>query len=456
MSSINIPRVMLAATSSGSGKTMITCGVLQALLNRGVRPASFKCGPDYIDPMFHGKVMGISSKNLDTFFTEDNVTRFLLGKEAANADIAVLEGVMGFYDGLGGTDTKASSYDLARVTKTPVVLVIDAKGMSLSVLAEIAGFKDFRPDSNICGVILNRMNPMMLSRLKPEIEEKLGVKVLGCVPVSDQYAVESRHLGLVTPDEIKDIKDRINGFAKVIEENVNLDLLMELAKAAPEIEYSAPEIPKLPEGSKVRIALANDSAFCFNYRDNLELMRDMGAELVPFSPIADKELPEGVNGLILYGGYPEVYAKELSENKTMIESIRKAIKGGMPYLAECGGFMYLHKTMEGMDKKLYPMVGIIDGEVRYTGSLKRFGYITLDSEETQVFSHKGVKCHAHEFHYYDSTDNGETFSAKKPLSNRNWRCCKVDDKSVAGFPHFYYYSNPEYIFSFLKRCSYEG
>lgn len=452
MEKIRIPRIMLAATSSGSGKTMITCGVLQALLNRGVRPASFKCGPDYIDPMFHGKVMGISSKNLDTFFTDDNVTRFLLGKEAANADIAVLEGVMGFYDGLGGTDTKASSYDLARITKTPVVLIIDAKGMSLSVLAEIAGFKDFRPDSNICGVILNRMNPMMMARLKPEIEGKLGVKVLGCLPVANEYAVESRHLGLVTPDEIKDIKDRINGFAEVILENVDLGLLTEIAGSAPEIEYSNPEIPRLSPDEKVRIAVANDSAFCFNYRDNLELMRDMGAELVTFSPIADKELPDGVCGLILYGGYPEVYAKELSENTSMIESIRKAIQGGMPYLAECGGFMYLHKSMEGMDKKFYPMVGVIDGEVRYTGSLKRFGYITLDSEGNEIFGRSGVSCRAHEFHYYDSTDNGETFLAQKPLSNRSWRCCKSDERSVAGFPHFYYYSNPEYIYSFIKKC----
>ena len=233
---------------------------------------------------------------------------------------------------------------------------------------------------------------------------------------------------------------------------MDLDLLMELAKAAPEIEYSAPEIPRLPAGSKVRIAVANDSAFCFNYRDNLELMRDMGAELVTFSPIKDNKLPEGVNGLILYGGYPEVYARGLSENTSMLDSIREAIKGGMPYLAECGGFMYLHKTMEGMDKVFYPMVGVIEGEVSYTGSLKRFGYITLDSGESEIFGHTGVSCRAHEFHYYDSTCNGDTFLAKKPLSNRSWRCCITDERSVAGFPHFYYYSNPEYIYSFLEKC----
>ncbi|MBR5337714.1 MAG: cobyrinate a,c-diamide synthase [Lachnospiraceae bacterium] len=453
MNSVNIPRVMLAACSSGSGKTMITCGVLQALVNRGLRVSGFKTGPDYIDPMFHGKVMGIKSKNLDTFFTNDDVAKYLLGKEAVDSDIAVLEGVMGYYDGLGGTSPRASSYDLAHVTGTPVVLIVNSKGMSLSVIPTIKGFMEFMPGSSIAGVILNRMNPMMLGRLKPEIENTLGIKVLGCVPESSEYAVESRHLGLVTPDEIRDIKNHINGFAEVIEKNLDLDMMINIAKSAKPLEYSEPVIPHLPEGKNLKIAVANDAAFCFHYRDNLELIKDMGAEVVFFSPLKDKALPEGVDGLILYGGYPEVYAANLSGNVSMMDSIREAIKGGLPYLAECGGFMYLHKEMEGMDAKIYPMVGVIDGEVHMTGKLTRFGYVTLDSGDTEVFGNTGVTCRAHEFHYYDSSANGESFTAKKLLSERSWRCCHVTERSVAGFPHFYYYSNPEFIYSFLKRCN---
>ena len=450
---LNIPRFMLAACSSGSGKTMITCGILQALADRVLKLAAFKCGPDYIDPMFHGKVMGIKSKNLDTFFTEDNMTRYLLAKEAADADIAVFEGVMGYYDGLGGTSPRASSYDLAHVTGTPVILVVNTKGMSLSVIPIIKGFMEYMPTSNIAGVILNRMNPQMMDRLKPEIENTLGIRVIGCVPDSAEYAVESRHLGLVTPDEIRDIRHRIGGFAKVIEENLDLGLLIEIANSAKPLEYNEPEIPRLPKGARVRIGVANDEAFCFHYRDNLELIKDMGAEISFFSPLRDKTLPEGINGLILYGGYPEVYAGDLSSNTSMTDSIRSAIDYGMPYLAECGGFMYLHKAMEGMDGKRYPMVGVIDGEAHMTGSLKRFGYVTLDSGKTDVFGKVDVKCRAHEFHYYDSSCNGRAFTATKPMSSRHWECCHVSDRSVAGFPHFYYYSNPDFIYSFLARCA---
>lgn len=450
---VHIPRVMLAATSSGSGKTMVTCGTLQALINKGLNPVSFKCGPDYIDPMFHGRVMGVSSKNLDTFFTEDNVTRYLLGKEAGKAGIAVLEGVMGFYDGLGGVNTKASSYDLARVTDTPVVLIIDAKGMSLSVVAEIEGFKNFMPDSNIAGVILNRMSPMILKRLQPEIENRIGVKVLGCVPVADEFAVESRHLGLITPAEIKDIKERINGFADVIAENIFLDKLIDIAKSAPDLEYEVPDIPKLPEGTKLRIGITHDNAFCFNYRDNVELIEDMGAEVVFFSPLNDRRLPDDLDGMILYGGYPEVYAKDLCDNSSMRNFIKSAINDGMPYLAECGGFMYLHSEMEDMKGVKYPMVGVIEGDAFMTGGLKRFGYINLTSDGKDVFGNKEMFCKGHEFHYFDSSSNGDGLKATKPLSSRSWQCCHVTEDSVAGFPHFYYYSNPDYIYSFLMRCA---
>lgn len=449
------PRILLAAPASGSGKTLITCGILQALLNRNLRVAAFKCGPDYIDPMFHGRVLGIPSKNLDTFFTGDEVTRYLFGKEAEHADISVMEGVMGFYDGVAGISTQASAYDLARVTQTPVILVVDTKGMSLSVTAMIKGFLEYREDSRICGVILNRMTAGLYLRVKEQIETELPVKVLGYVPQAEEYVIESRHLGLVTPDEIEGLKEKLCGLAGVLEQTLDMEGMLQIAHQAEEISWQKPQLPRL-SGKTVTIGIARDEAFCFYYRDNLELMEEMGAKLLFFSPLKEKHLPEGLDGLIFYGGYPELYAGRLSENESMRTEIRETVVGGMPYLAECGGFMYLHDTMEDMEGKAYPMVGILPGEAYRTGHLNRFGYVTLTANRSQILGEAGTSIRGHEFHYFDSTDNGEAFHARKPLAKREWDCIHADRQGAAGFPHLYYYSNPEMIFQFLTACEKRG
>ena len=464
MSKIKAPRFMLAAPSSGSGKTMITCGILQALARRDLNPSAFKCGPDYIDPMFHGKVMGLKSKNLDLFFSDENQARYLMAKESLGSKISVIEGVMGYYDGMGVADATASSYDLARKTKTPTILILDTKGMSLSIIPMIQGFMNYQSDSNIVGVILNKMNKMLFDRMKPEIEKQLGIKAVGYVPKDDKCAVESRHLGLVTPDEIKDIRERLDRLAVLIEECVDLDLLLEIAGKAPDLEFDEPKLPLLPgykpreascestSGKVVRIALADDEAFCFNYRDNLELLESMGAELVRFSPIRDEKLPDNIQGLILYGGYPEVYAEQLEANTSMINDIRSKIEEGLPYLAECGGFMYLHESMEDMNGNKHKMVGVIKGEAYKTNKLGRFGYISLKENKPGILGLDEFRIQAHEFHYFDSTSNGEDIRASKPTGNRGWDCIHATDKSLAGFPHLYYYSNPEIIYNFLRGC----
>ncbi len=447
---MNLPRIMLAAPASGSGKTLITCGILQALKNRGIKPASFKCGPDYIDPMFHGKVLGISSKNLDTYFTDEKMTRYLFGREAKDAEISVLEGVMGYYDGLAGSSTKASAYDVASVTDTPVILVVPARGMSVSVIPLIQGFLNYRNDSRIRGVILNQVSAGMYPRMKEQIEAELPIKVLGYVPAVSEYVIESRHLGLVTPDEITDIQDKILGLSKVLEDTLDIDSLLQIGRDASEFSYEEPKLPTFTE-KKVRMGVAKDEAFCFIYRDNLELLERMGAELCYFSPIHDKELPKDLSALIFYGGYPELYAKKLSDNHGMILEIQSAIHGGMPYLAECGGFMYLHEYMEDMDGNVYPMVGVISGKAYRTNRLTRFGYVELESKKSTILGAQGLSCRGHEFHYFDSSNNGGDFMAKKPLSNRSWDCIHGDERSIAGFPHLYYYSNPEMIARFINR-----
>lgn len=443
---------MLTAGASGSGKTLLTCGILQALKNRGLNPASFKCGPDYIDPMFHTKVIGTKSRNLDTFFTGEDTLRYLLEKNSRDCDIAVMEGVMGYYDGVGGTTFRASAYDLARITKTPAVLIVNSKGMSLSILAYIKGFCEYKKDSGIQGVILNQMSPMLYPRMKKQIEEELGLKVYGYVPKVEECTIESRHLGLVLPGEIQDLKEKLNRLAKVLEESLDLEGLLKLADTAPALEAAKPALPEICEKPSVRIGLARDEAFCFIYEDNLELLRELGAELTEFSPIHDQELPENLDGLLLYGGYPELYAGELEKNVNMRSQIKDALENGLPVLAECGGFMYLHQTFQDMEGKDRKGVGIIEGKAYKTPRLSRFGYLTLEKKEGKVFGQDTGPCPAHEFHYFDSTSCGEDFHGQKPESSRGWDCIHCTDSMIAGFPHFYYWGNPRFVAAYVDRC----
>ena len=444
-----VPRILLGAAASGSGKTLITCGLLQALKNRKLQVTSFKCGPDYIDPMFHSRVIGTKSRNLDSFFADEDTVRYLLEKNARDCEISVIEGVMGYYDGLAGISPKASAYDVAKITKTPAVLIVNAKGMSLSAVAFIKGFVEYQEDSQIRGVILNQVSSMMYPRLKQIIEEELSIKVYGYVPVVKDCVLESRHLGLVMPEEIVDLQQKLMELAEILEKSVDIDGLLELAEHAEELPVQESPVA-YHTGRKIRLALAKDEAFCFFYQDNLELLEEMGAELVPFSPIHDKKLPEHIDGMLFHGGYPELYAKKLSENKEMLVAVCAAVQTGIPYMAECGGFMYLHQEMEDMEGHSWPMAGVIHGKSWRTPRLTRFGYITLE-DGTCFGEHVGA-IRAHEFHYFDSDRCGEAYTAKKPLSSRSWKCIHSDGQGMSGFPHMYYYSNLRVPEQFLRAC----
>lgn len=454
---MKIPRILLAAGASGSGKTLITCGILQALVNRNLKTASFKCGPDYIDPMFHSRVIGTRSRNLDTFFTEPEITRHLLVENAGDCDIAVMEGVMGYYDGVGGTTTRASAYDLASATETPVILIVNSRGMSVSLAAYIKGFLTYKENSGIKGVIFNQMSPMLYPRMKELTEKELGISVLGYVPKVEDCVIESRHLGLVLPDEIPELKTRLQKLAGILEKTLDMDGILALAESAKPVKDntelsfkdSAYEF-RLDE--PVKIAVADDAAFCFFYEDNFRILRKMGAELVPFSPIKDRSLPEGTTGLLLYGGYPELNGKALQDNESMRHSIKEAIEGGLPVLAECGGFMYLHEEMEDMEGNTLKMAGVIPGKAYRTPKLSRFGYITL-TQQKEVFGKTRLgRIPAHEFHYFDSENCGSDFLAEKPESSRSWTCIHGKDSMMAGFPHLYYYGCPEVPKAFLEKC----
>ena len=448
---MNIKRVMIAAPKSGSGKTGITCALLKSLKNKGIKTVSFKCGPDYIDPMYHKNALGVPSYNLDTFFTGEKRTRSLFARNASGFDFAVFEGVMGLFDGVGGVRADGSSYDLARVTKTPIILVIDAKGMGRSVIPEILGFKSYDKENLIKGVILNRTSESMFNILKPLIEEECDISALGFIPDMKDRAFSSRHLGLVTPDDTDNTDVVLEELTGYFEKNVSFEELEEIAGSAEDIEAEAlPETVK-DDSKQPVIAVAKDESFCFIYEDNLTELKNAGAKIVFFSPIHDACIPEGVAGLILPGGYPELHLKELSENTSMLESIRKAYEAKMPIFAECGGFMYLQKSIEDKDGVVYITTGLFDGELKFKGKPVRFGYATL-KEKSPNFLDEGEEIKGHEFHYFDSDDNGSDVICTKPFTGRTYEAVKDSDNVWAGFPHLYFPSNPSFAQKFVEKC----
>ena len=327
-----VPRLVLAGTNSGCGKTTVTCAVLQALVSRGLRVGAAKCGPDYIDPMFQSRIIGDLRPYLDAIFFDPDTLRYLLARNAQGCDVTVIEGVMGYYDGLGLTSTRASTYEAARETESPVVLVVNARGAALSVLASVEGFLHFAPDSGIQGVILNGCSAMSYGPLSRELENRLGVRACGYLPRLPECALESRHLGLITADEVADLQEKLRTMTAVAEKTLDFAALLEIARSAPPLDFTPPVLPEA--GAPVRIAVARDRAFCFYYEDSLDLLRQLGAELVPFSPLSDEKLPDGVQGLYLGGGYPELYAARLEENHTLRRQIREAVHTGMPCIAE--------------------------------------------------------------------------------------------------------------------------
>lgn len=446
MAELKMPRFMISAPGSGSGKTTLVCGLLKALMDKGLSVAAFKSGPDYIDPMFHSRVIGAKSRNLDIFMLGRETARWLAAKNAAAVDISVFEGAMGFYDGMGKT-SEASAYDLARTCGTPVVLVVNGKGAALSLAALIKGFKEFRPDSHIAGAILNNVKPMSYMFYKDVIEKEAGVKLYGYFPVMEDCNFESRHLGLVTAEEIGGLQEIVDRLAQQAAKSIDLDGLLELARSAEPLVYEPMAAAKT---GSARIAVAQDKAFCFYYQDALDLLQELGAELVPFSPVNDARLPD-CDGLVLGGGYPELYAQQLADNKTMLEDIRKAIAGGMPCFAECGGFMYLLERYHDGGRS-YDWVGAIEGESALTSGLKRFGYIHLTAGKDCVLCGRGGKINGHEFHYSDSTNNGSCFSAVKASGKGAWECAHTTETLYAGYPHIHLWGNPDFARSFVQHC----
>lgn len=438
---MNYPRIMIAATKSGCGKTTITCALLKALIDRGMHPCSFKCGPDYIDPMYHRQVIEIPSGNLDTFFTDDSTTADLLLREYSG-DIAIVEGVMGLYDGVGGVEERGSSYDLAHTLNCPIILVVDARGAGRSVLAEIRGFLSYDKYHLIKGVILNKISQHFAGVLKPLIEEELGVKVLGTMPNDKSITITSRHLGLMLPEEMVDLKNQLTVMAEAAANNISLEDIIAIAEDNALMKETVCDICKKDNAYTVRLAVARDSAFCFYYRENLKLLEERSVDIIEFSPIHDDNLPKDISGVLLGGGYPENYLDELESNISMKNSVKAAIDGGIPVMAECGGFMYLLDEIIDEHSVGHTMVGAISGRATWVGKLVRFGYVTIECDDVHV--------RGHEFHYYDTNNNGTACRATKPTGSKSLQCMHKLNGGYVGFPHLYYPSAPEFVDKFVE------
>lgn len=455
---LNLPphRIVIGGTGSGCGKTTVTSGLLWCLKRRGWKPAAFKCGPDYIDPMFHEKVLGAKSQNLDLFFSDPETARFLAASASSECDICVAEGVMGYYDGIGMTP-EASTWKVAEALDAPSVLVINARGMASSALAVLQGFAEREKNSRIRGVIFNRLPEKLYGRLAEQVRQ-MGIEPLGYLPPDGRMALESRHLGLVTAGEIRDLQEKMDIIGQWMEKTVDIDGLLRLAEEAGPGEVSVPAaiagIAAPPDETKPRIAVASDEAFCFTYSSNLMLLEQMGAELVFFSPLHDRELPGDIDGLLLSGGYPELYGQKLEENAGLRESVRRAVRQGIPVVAECGGFMYLHRRLEDADGsgKMYEMAGVIDGDCFKGKKLGNFGYLYLTAREDGMLAETGEKLKAHEFHYWKSTAEGDAFRAEKADGSRSWAAGFSLENMYAGFPHLFFCSSPRTAERFVEKC----
>ena len=444
----DLPRVMIAGTHSGSGKSTITMGLLMELQRNGYDPCSFKAGPDYLDPMHHTLVLGKECRNLDTWMFPQGVREAFI-RGAIHSGTSVVEGVMGMYDGLDGTSEEGSSAHLAKSLDMPVILVIDVKGTARSAGAIASGFKEYDKDVNFAGVIFNRVgSERHLNMLESSLR---GIDCFGGVMKNDCMSLESRHLGLVPATERFD-PGRYEGIADHVGSCVDIDGLMKVAKSAPHIEYELPERKDL--GRKVRIGVAKDPAFNFYYIHNIESLMDAGAEIVYFSPIND-DLPD-VDGLYFGGGYPELYCSELATNEKMLRGVKKASEDGMPIYAECGGLIYLSSNLMDMENKDRPMCNVFDARTEMSDKKMTLGYVEATSLMDTPISKDGWTVRGHEFHYSKAIPSGNeryAFELSRGKGIIDGMDGMISENTLASYLHIHFASNPKMPVRFVEMCN---
>lgn len=431
--------IVISSNCSGGGKTTISIGLMKVLKNRGYDVQGYKVGPDYIDTAFHTRITGKASRNLDLFLTGEAGMKACYSRGVG--DFGIIEGAMGLYDGIG-INTDGSAAHIARTLDLPVLLVLSPTAQIATLCAEINGLMAFE-NVNIIGVVFSNISESYFKLLKATIELNCDIKVLGYLPKDNSLNLSSRHLGLIQSQEIDDLEDRIEHCSKLMEQYINIDAILEEFKEVPEFEDHFHY-----ENIGLRCAVPYDKAFSFYYKENLEALEELG-EVVYFSPLKDAKLPENIDFLYIGGGYPEVYAKELSDNTSMLDSINQALNNGLSCYAECGGLMYLTDAIEN-----HKMVGFFKGNTTLTKSLQNFGYCQLGIEKQTARFPKNLKINCHEFHTsFVQLSEAKLYSLTKTLYNGEilkWEDGYYKNNTLAGYPHVHFFGNMEFLKQLLS------
>ncbi|WP_280770275.1 cobyrinate a,c-diamide synthase [Salipaludibacillus daqingensis] len=447
-------RLVIAGTSSGVGKTTLTIGIMSALKQKGLIVQGFKCGPDYIDPSYHTAVSGRKSRNLDSWMLKEQTLKEVLHKGSIGADISIIEGVMGLYDGKDPTSDEGSTADISVMTDSPVLLVVQCNAMARSAAAIVKGFQLFNENVNIVGVIANQVGSEgHYFLVKKAIEQECQIPVVGYLTKDTNLTMPERHLGLIPSVERGELTPFFDEIGKVVSQTVDLDQIYDISQTSPAVEQQSDLFTRRQNTPVVKLAIARDEAFNFYYEENLELLEAYGAELVYFSPLLGETLPTGVHGLYIGGGFPEEYAEKLSSFIDVKNSIKHAIERGMPTFAECGGFMYLCESMVTSDKLTYPMVGLLPGVISMTDRLAALGYREVSGLKGNFLLNNGEKVRGHEFHY-STYEARESMNAAFETEGRHGFTKEgvVTNNLVAGYTHLHFASNPSLAESWIHRC----
>ncbi|ATW28123.1 cobyrinate a,c-diamide synthase [Candidatus Formimonas warabiya] len=450
-----LPRLVISAPASGSGKTTFSMGLMAAYCRQGLSVQPFKVGPDYIDPAFHTAITGRNSVNLDGWMLDERSIKQMFVRYAQGVDLSLVEGVMGLYDGYGDDPFQGSTAGIARILDAPIVLIMTAQGMAASAAAVLYGLKEFGK-ANIAGVIINQpSSPNHYRTIKQAVENHTGIKVAGFLPKTSGVALKSRHLGLVQSSETENLAGIVDRLADLMQDHIDLDFLLTTAKQSP--LWDREELPSCQsEPEEMNIAIAWDKAFSFYYYENLEILRRLGAHLKFFSPIHDISVPEDCSGVYFGGGYPEVFAEEVAANTLLKKDIREKAEAGLPMFGECGGYMYLNRSFTRTDGKTFEFVGIFDGATVLTERLQHFGYLELEGLVDTVMFQKGDRIRAHEFHksLIQRTDVDYCVKAQKIKNGQmvEWQCGRAYKNVFGMYPHIYFPSNMNFAHNFISRC----
>ena len=449
------PALVIAGVRSGVGKTTIATGIMGALTRREMRVQPFKAGPDYIDPSYHKLACGVPSRNLDTWLMSHAAVSELYQRASDSRQISVIEGVMGVFDGHSNLSEEGSSAELAKLLDAPVILVADASKVARSVAAEVLGYQLFDPDLRIAGVILNGVGgPRHLDFCAPQIEATTGLPVLGYLPRREELVQPERHLGLIPTVEGTVVNEWYDTLIAQVEETIDLDRLLKIA-ASSNPPAAVPSLyPEEDQPKRAVIALAQDPAFSFYYQDSLDLLQAWGAELVPFSPLVDVGLPAGAGGVYIGGGFPEMFAQQLSQNEPMLQSMRQAVGRGLPVYAECGGLMYLGQSLSDLEGVQHTMVGAIPVVSSMAGRQLHLGYREVESCTDSPLLRKGQRVRGHEFHWSVLEQPADPEQAVYRVVDQDNRPEGFQTGSVwASYIHIHLGSDPTLAKRFVETCA---